>query len=142
MNVLVDTPIWSEAFRRKKEGDGAGDSSFSAELNELIREVRAVMIGPVRQEILSGISSELQFKNLKEKLRAFDEFPILTEDYEMAATFYNTCRSNGVQGSHIDFLLCAVAYRNNMLIFTTDNDFEHYSKHIDISLYIPRVKSH
>lgn len=138
----MDTPIWLEVFRRKKKDDKTYNSTLSAELTELIREVRAVMIGPVRQEILSGISSELQFKELKEKLRAFDDFPITVEDYEIAAKFYNTCRRNGIQGSHTDFLICAVAYRNSMPLFTTDNDFEHYREHIDISLYTPRLKLH
>ncbi len=49
-------------------------------------------------------------------------------------------RIGGVQGSHTDFLLCAVSYRNNMPLFTTDNDFKHYSENIDISLYTPRKK--
>ena len=135
MKVLVDTPIWSLAFRRKKPGISSQEAILVADLTELIREDRAVIIGPIRQEILSGIASGSQFEKLKSKLRAFKDIKIVSEDYELAATFYNQCRQKGVQGSHIDFLLCAVASRHDMPIFTTDNDFDLYAQHLDISLF-------
>ena len=34
----------------------------------------------------------------------------------------------------IDFLICAVTVDNGMLIFTTDNDFDDYAKHLPIRL--------
>lgn len=135
MKVLVDTPIWSQVFRRKKDTDVTPQDILVKELTELIRELRAVIIGPIRQEILSGISNESQFKKLRKKLRAFENLELISEDYERAAEFYNQCRRKGIQGSHIDFLICAAANRNGIPIFTTDNDFELYSRHIDISLY-------
>jgi predicted nucleic acid-binding protein len=93
------------------------------------------MIGPIRQEILSGISSESQFKKLQKYLESFPDIPILTEDYILAAQFFNHCRSKGIQGSNTDFLICAVAVRNKYSIYTTDKDFELFSKHIQIVLH-------
>lgn len=138
MKVLVDTTIWSLAFRRKKGNQNAEENRLVEELKELIREARIVIVGPIRQEVLSGISSKSQFSKLKNRLRAFENLEITVEDYELAAEFFNRCRKKGVQGSHIDFLLCAVAKQNDIPIFTTDKDFDLYSKHIDISLYSPR----
>lgn len=74
---------------------------------------------------------------VKEKLDAFIDISIVTKHYEKAAEFYNTCRKAGVQGSHIDFLICAVAYEMNLEIFTADKDFLFYSKQIPIRLYEP-----
>ena len=93
------------------------------------------MIGPVRQEILSGIPDETQFRKLKAKLRAFEDLELTSDDYELAAEFTNACRKKGVQGSHIDFLICAVAVRNKLPIFTLDKDFERYAQPLGISLY-------
>jgi len=93
------------------------------------------MIGPIRQEILSGIRSESQFKNLRKHLESFPDLPILTEDYVAAARFFNRCRSKGIQGSNTDFLICAVAVRNNFSIYTTDKDFQLFSEHIQIVLH-------
>lgn len=108
MNILVDTSIWSMALRRS--GTLTEEDQFLVlELSELINEVRVVMIGPVRQELLSGISSHEQYSHLKKKLHAFEDLPLTREYYERAAEFYNMCRKNGVQGSQIDFLICATA---------------------------------
>lgn len=41
-------------------------------------------------------------------------------------------RSKGIKGSNTDFLICAMANRNNLSIFTTDKDFEQISMHIKL----------
>lgn len=138
MNVLVDTSIWSLALRRRPHYATGRDDQKINELAELIDETRVVIIGPIRQEILSGISVQSQFELLKKKLRAFDDFPIMTGDYELAAEIFNSCREKGIQGSHIDFLICAVARKNGMAIFTNDQDFENYSIVSNVDLHKPR----
>jgi len=104
----------------------------------LIQETRAVMIGPVRREILSGIPDKQQFETTKMHLSSFDDLSINQEDYEHAARLFNICRAKGVQGSQIDFLICAIAERHESSIFTTDVDFQHYAKYIQVNLHQPR----
>jgi predicted nucleic acid-binding protein len=41
----------------------------------------------------------------------FPDYVIQTSDYEFAAECSNECRRNGIQGSHTDFLICAVAIK-------------------------------
>lgn len=135
MRVLVDTSVWSLALRRNVPPDGAA----VAELVELIREVRVQMIGPVRQELLSGIRHQAQFEKLRDQLSAFPDLGLSAGDYETAAEFFNLCRASGVQGSNTDFLICAVAARNNLPIFTTDQDFSLFQRHLPITLHIPRI---
>jgi len=130
--VLVDTSVWSLAFRKKQRSDY--DARVIEYLAFLIRNKYAVMIGPVRQEILSGIADKNTFIKLKKALEAFSDFEITTGDYETAAEYYNICRSKGIQGSHIDYLICSVAHNNNFSILTTDKDFNNYRNHIDIEL--------
>ena len=129
MKVLVDTSVWSLALRHKKP------SNKVHKLSELIISALVVMIGPIRQELLSGVSEENAFLELKSKLKAFDDFNITTQDYETAAGFLNLCRKQGIQGSHIDFLICAIAHNNNLLIYSTDMDFENYEKYLPIKLF-------
>jgi predicted nucleic acid-binding protein len=133
MKILVDTSVWFLALRRK--ANNQEDFPVIAELKELIRELRAQIIGPIRQELLSGISQEAKYEMLKNMLKPFDDLVMTTEDYEKAADFSNKCRKNGIQGYHVDFLICAVSYRHNMPIFTFDNDFLNYSKYLDIILH-------
>ena len=76
MKVLGDTSIWSLAFRRSAENLNSEEKTILSNLISLIEELRVVLIGPIRQEILSGISDEMQFSQLKEKLQAFDDLPM------------------------------------------------------------------
>ncbi len=138
MRILVDTSTWSLSFRRKEIPGTNEEQKTLKELKELISETRAIMIGPIRQEILSGISNLSHFEQLKEKLKAFEDYPIISTDYELAAEYYNKCRKNGIQGSHIDCLICAVAKRNKMAIYTSDNDFQNYSRILELKLHVPR----
>ncbi len=136
MKVLVDTTIWSLALRRQRPMPK--EQILIDELSELIEELRAVLIGPVRQEILSGIPDPAKFELVRQHLDAFDDLPIVEADYEEAARVFNACRKEGVQGSHIDFLICAVAIRHSVAVFTTDKDFKNYAKHLDLELHKPR----
>jgi hypothetical protein len=114
------------------------DKLLIKELTELIRELRVLMIGPIRQELLSGISDKKKFKKLQKELRAFDDAELTTEQYELAALYSNECRRHGIQGSHTDFLLCAASIKNNCPIFTLDKDFNLYKEHIKINLHVVR----
>jgi len=131
MKVLVDTCIWSLALRRKKPGK----QEIIKELSELINEVRVQFIGPIRQELLSGIKLKKHYDNLKHHLKAFNDINIETADYELAADYYNMARKKGIQGSNTDFLICAVSTRRDMAVFTTDNDFINFSKILPIKLH-------
>ncbi len=137
MKVLVDTSIWSLVLRR----DAKQNQELKTELSEIIKEVRVQIIGPIRQEILSGIKSTKQFEELKFYLSSFPDLELETNDFEQAAEFFNSCRNKGIQGSNTDFLICSVALNNDLEIFAKDKDFENYKRHIPITLYSPRFRS-
>lgn len=131
MKVLADTPVWSAAFRRT-EGQAA---PLRTELEWLITHNAVAIMGPIRQELLSGIKVRAQFELVRAALRNFPDLTLESADFETAAEFSSTCRSKGVQGSLTDYLICAVAARRRLEIFTTDGDFQHYRKHLPIALY-------
>ena len=133
MNVVVDTSVWSLALRRNTPNDAIAIVNIP---RDLIVDGRVVLLGAIRQEVLSGIRYLEQFIRLRDYLRAFPDLELTAEDYELAAEFFNTCRSNGVQGSNTDFLLCAVAHRRGYSILTTDKDFESFRLHIPVLLLL------
>ena len=132
MKVLVDTTIWSHVLRRPNR---PVDAATAVKLSDLIDDGMVVIIGPIRQELLSGIRDAAHFEQVRKYLRGFLDTEITLDDYETAASFYNRCRDKGIQGSHVDFLICAVAVQHDFSIFTTDNDFSHYAKILPITLY-------
>ena len=131
MNVLVDSYVCSLALRRNTTNEAI---AIVKVLHDLIADGRVVLLGAIRQEVLSGVRYKEQFSRLQEYLRAFPDLELTTEDFELAAEFFNTCRTKGVQGSNTDFLLCAVAHRRGYSIFTTDKDFENFRSHIPVIL--------
>lgn len=131
MRVLVDTSVWSLALRRTAQVQ----RSEAVELRRLISAHLVEVIGPIRQEVLSGVRDESQFQRLETHLAAFPDLPLLTEDYVTAAKFFNLCRSRGIQGSNTDFLICAVAVRHDFAVFTTDGDFPLFAKCLPVVLH-------
>jgi predicted nucleic acid-binding protein len=135
MLVLVDTPIWSLALRRKDVDLNSREQRFTQALRELIQDGRAQLVGPVRQELLSGVREEASFRKLRDHLRAFEQASLDFADYEEAARLNNLCRARGIAGSAIDFLICAAAHRRGWQLFTTDHDFPRYSTVFLLRLY-------
>ena len=130
MDVLIDTCVWSAALRRQRQ-----DPVVANEVQKLIGQGRARMFGLIRQELLTGIKHQNQFEILKSKLRAFPDIQITSEIHELAAELANKCIAKGRQGSHSDFLICAVAKREKLYIYTTDQDFLGFSRIIGVNLY-------
>lgn len=123
MNVVVDTSVWSLALRR-----ATGQSTArSLELARLIGAGRVVMLGVIRQELLTGIRSQEQFARVRDHLRAFPDSEVSTADHEEAAAMSNACREAGIQGSPVDYVICAVAARRGLSILTDDADFRRYA---------------
>jgi predicted nucleic acid-binding protein len=135
MMVLVDTSVWSLALRRKPEQLSPAEGQITEALAELIRDGRVQLLGPVRQELLSGIREEVQFRKLRDYLRAFPEQSLEAADYEEAAHMNNRSRARGIAGSAIDLLICAAAHRRGWSIFTTDRDFENYASVLRLRLH-------
>lgn len=131
MRVIIDTCVWTQFLRR----DRPADDSIGAEVGKLLRADVIQLLGPIRQELLSGAQPEERFNQLKEYLRFHPDLATDEEDYETAAGFYNVCRSNGLQGTPTDLLICAVAVRHRMRIFTTDTDFTRFAKYLPIGLH-------
>jgi predicted nucleic acid-binding protein len=141
MHVVVDTSVWSLVLRRSALPADAAQLAATAALKDLIADTRAMLIGPVRQELLSGIKDPAQFSRLRDALAAFPNEALTLQDYECAAQFYNNCKAQGIQGSNTDFLICAVAVQRKLPIFSLDQDFTHFQKCVPVKLFAPGFSS-
>ena len=121
MKTLVDSCVWSLLLRRKDKSALSGDEQQKVMLlRNAIQDGRVAIIGPIRQEVLSGIKEAVQFERLRSVLEVFPDELIRTTHYEEAARLFNLCRSRGVECGAVDILLCAVASRERWSILTTD----------------------
>jgi len=55
VSVLVDTPIWSLALRRKTRDLSSHDQRIILTLQKLAQQGEVQLLGMVRQEMLSGV---------------------------------------------------------------------------------------
>jgi predicted nucleic acid-binding protein len=133
--VLIDTNILSLALRRAGARLSAAENALTVKFGELIREDRVRLIGPIRQELLSGIREPAQFEQLRLHLRSFPDEVLTSEDFEQAAQCNNRSRSKGITGPSTDFLICAVALRRGWQVFTTDAGFNSYAKVLPLALF-------
>jgi predicted nucleic acid-binding protein len=96
------------------------------------------MLGCIRLELLSGAQPDERFQRLRDYLRFFPNLSVDAQDDESAAACYNVCRRNGIQGGLFDLLICALAIRHRMPIFSTDRDFTLFARYLPIDLHSPR----
>src|ERR1700746_63396 len=107
--ILVDTPVWSLALRRKAADVAVKERHLTQLLYTLVDEGRVELLGAVRQELLSGLREESQFRRLRDYLRDFPDVAVETEDYEAAARASDQCRSAGIVASPGDLPMCVNA---------------------------------
>jgi len=125
MKLIVDTCVWSLSLRRRSTAQlNAVEQQMVAQLKEAIQDDRALIVGPIRQEILSGIRDKVHFAKTERLLEPFRDEEITAGDYVEAARLFNICQDHGVQCGAVDTLLCAVAVRNRYGILTCDAALE------------------
>lgn len=128
MRVVVDTSIWSLALRRRPDTLNGTEAKVVETLRGLIDDVGVLMLGPIRQELLSGVRHAGQFDRLRQELRAFPDEVLERGDYEDAAAWGNRCRAAGQSVSSVDMLVCSVCVRREAPLLTADADFGRYAR--------------
>ena len=134
MSLLVDTSVWSLAFRR--------DAPASAsERGELVRSIEAgeelVTTGLILQELLQGFSGP------RDRVQILDRFaalPLLVpdrRDHVDAAELRNKCRRGGIQIGTIDALLAQLCLRHGLTMLTADKDFRNIAGHCALKVWAP-----
>ncbi|ULQ60227.1 PIN domain-containing protein [Brucepastera parasyntrophica] len=133
MKVLVDASVWLVAF--SKTSRNAQASEITDMLASLMRDLRVIITGQIRQELLSSIPDKTVRDVIRRKMLALENYDPVTEDYELAAELALKSAAAGVQGNPADFLNCAVAVRNNWEIFTCNEDFMQYKKILQVKVF-------
>lgn len=134
MKVIVDTSVWSLAFRRRE----VVKTPEVVALVGLVEQGLVVLLGPVRQEVLSGIKHREQFERLRERLATFPDLELTTRDFETAAGLCNLCITKGVQAAHTDFLIAAAAIIRGYAVLSADRDFKNIARIVSVRTYEER----
>lgn len=134
MALLVDTSVWSLAYRRDAPPD-------VPEVEVLRRALTGgdsvVTTGMILLELLRGFAPPKAQQTIK---AAFDVLEFIEpgrDDYVGAAAVGHACRSSGVQLSSVDALIAQLAMAGEHTVLTTDRDFHHAAEHVDLRVWRP-----
>jgi predicted nucleic acid-binding protein len=132
MALLVDTSVWSLALRRDAP---QGHPEVDVLRRALVGGDDVVGIGLILLELLLGSVPERTRTAIQ---LTFDRLTLVEptrDDYVAAAALSNDCRAAGVQLGTVDALIAQVCITNDLLLLTTDSDFQHASKHIPLRVW-------
>lgn len=134
MTLLVDTSVWSLAFRRDAESLIPQVAALTAALSggEAI-----VTTGLILQELLQGFAGARAHRELVQRFAALPLIVPDRRDHIDAAALRNMCRRSGVQLGTIDALLAQLCIRHELTMLTTDNDFLLAAKHCALKVWKP-----
>jgi len=134
VTLLVDTSVWSLAFRRDHDSLTPQVAALQAALSggEAI-----VTTGLILQELLQGFSGARAHKELIDRFTALPLIVPDRQDYIDAAALRNVCRRAGVQLGTIDALLAQLCIRHGLTMLTTDNDFSLAAEHCALKVWRP-----
>ncbi|MGD8485815.1 MAG: PIN domain-containing protein [Chloroflexota bacterium] len=132
MDLFVDTSVWSLALRR----DVTSPEPAVERLRQALETGEGVFTtGLVLQELLQGFHGPKAHDAIVER---FSALPLLVPDradHIEAADLRNACRGNGIQVGTIDALLAQLCRRHDLVMLTTDRDFELMAPHVDLRLW-------
>lgn len=132
MTLFVDTSVWSLLLRRDRPVDVAQVVALE---RALTTGERVVTTGVVLQELLQGFSGPKARTQIVDR---FSALPLLVpdrEDHIGAASLHSLCRRRGVQAGTIDALLSQLCVRHELVMLTTDMDFQHIAKHCSLRVW-------
>lgn len=132
MSLLVDTSVWSMAFRR----DAASALPEVSALQHALEGADQVFTtGLVLQELLQGFAGPKARSQLIERFGALGFVQPDREDHIEAAEVRNACRRQGVQIGTIDAVLIQLSLRHDLVLLSVDNDFHSAATHIKFRLW-------
>ena len=132
MSLLVDTSVWSLAFRR--------DTAVAVPEVKTLRHAlegadQVFTTGLVLQELLQGFAGPKARGQLIERFAALGFLQPDREDHIEAAEVRNACRRHGVQIGTIDALLIQLCLKHDLVLLSSDHDFRSAATHIKFRLW-------
>jgi predicted nucleic acid-binding protein len=134
MALLVDTSVWSLAFRRDADSDAPEVVALRSALGGA---EPVVTTGLVLQELLQGFNRPRAHQDIVERFAALALVVPDREDHISAADLRNRCRRVGVQIGTIDALLAHLCMRHELQLLTTDGDFTLAARHCPLRVWKP-----
>lgn len=132
MTLFVDTSVWSLALRRDTVPEGLQVQHLRAALSngETIHTT-----GIVLQELLQGCRGPRARAQIVDRFAALPMIVPARSDHIDAAELRNECRRHGIQVGTIDALLAQLCIRRDLVMLSTDRDFDRIAEWAPLQLW-------
>jgi predicted nucleic acid-binding protein len=132
VSLLVDTSVWSLAFRR----DVVATAVEVMALRQSLEAGDSILTtGLVLQELLQGFAGPRARRQLIERFAALPFINPDRQDHIEAADLRNRCRRSGIQIGTIDALLADLCIRHGLTLLPTDDDFSRIAARFPLRLW-------
>jgi predicted nucleic acid-binding protein len=128
MSVIIDTSVWIPALQQ-------GNAAEKQEVDRLLAEDDAAMVGVVLVEILRGARSESDFLRYRARLDAIPMVESTAETWVLAGRLMFDLARQGQSIPLNDAIIAAHALVASYELFTRD---EHFRRVPGLQLYEPR----
>jgi len=125
--VLVDTSVWIEFFRKKEP--------YYSTVSDLMDKDSICCLGIVVAELLQGAKSEKELNTIKSFLHVFDFLPEAAEIWEKAGELSFSLLRKGRAVGLSDCYIAVAVQAADVRLFTLDKHFSVIRKEIGLSLY-------
>jgi len=132
VTFLVDTSVWSLAFRRDVEVE---QPEVRALKDALDGADVVVTTGFVLQELVQGFAGAKAGAQIIERFSALALIQPKREDHIAAAHLRNLCRRAGIQVGTVDAIIAQLCIRHDLVLLSTDQDFVHAAKHCSLKVW-------
>ncbi len=132
---MVDTTVWSLAFRRDEVPDVPHVRLLARALQG---QIQVMITGIILQEVLQGVLGPKQAQAITDRLSVLPMVVPDRQDHIDAAEIGKTCRKAGVQLKTVDALIAQLCIRHDLELLTTDQDFVFAARHVPLKLAMPK----
>ena len=135
MMVAVDTSVWSLVLRRRRV---PRDNPWVEALrNRVEGGDEVVVVGPIIQELLSGVKDPVTFAHLEVDMERIPLLELHRRTYAAAARLTNRCQQRGFQPGAVDALIAAACIEHGCPLLTADAHFLEIARHCELVVLPP-----
>ena len=130
--LLVDTSVWSLAYRRDAPPDVP---AVAALRSALLGGGEVAITGMILLELLRGFVPSAARERILADLAHVQFLEPTHADYVAAAELATVCRRSGVQAGSVDALIAQLAIAHDYTMLTTDADFGHIARVVPLQVW-------
>jgi hypothetical protein len=114
--VVIDTSVWVQALR-------AAASREREEVDRLLAQEEAAIVGPVLAEVLQGARTQAELEGLYVRLTALPFLVATQHTWSRVGELSFQLRRDGASMSLVDILIATLAMEHDCALYTLDEHF-------------------